>query len=113
MESRKIKNKEGSHEMGKVPQYTEEFKRNIVTLYRSGKPATEIMREYGLSQSAFYKWIKKYGEVKISEKETITADEVQKMRQRMARLEEENLILKKAMAIFSKNSPNGSDVSED
>lgn len=99
--------------MGKVPQYSEEFKRNIVTLYRSGKATTEILREYGLSQSAFYKWVKKYGEIKISETETITADEIQKMRQRMARLEEENIILKKAMAIFTKNSPNGSDVSED
>lgn len=99
--------------MGKTPQYTEEYKRNIVTLYRSGKSATEIIREYGLSQSAIYKWIKKYGEVKISETETITVDEIQKMRQRMARLEEENIILKKAMAIFTKGSPNGSDVSED
>ena len=99
--------------MGKVPQYTEDFKKNIVTLYRSGKSTTEIIREYGLSQSAVYKWIKKYGEIKISENETITADEVQKMRQRMARLEEENLILKKAMAIFTKNSSNGSDASED
>jgi transposase len=99
--------------MGKAPQYTEEYKRNIVTLYRSGKSATEIIREYGLSQSALYKWIKKYGEIKISETETITADEIQKMRQRMARLEEENIILKKAMAIFTKGSANGSDVSED
>jgi transposase-like protein len=41
------------------------------------------------------------------------ADEIQKMRQRMARLEEENLILKKAMAIFTKDSRNGLDASED
>jgi transposase len=99
--------------MGKAPQYTEEFKKNIVGLHRSGKPASEIIREYGLSQSALYKWVKKYGEIKISETETITADEIQKMRQRMARLEEENIILKKAMAIFTKDSRNGSDVSED
>jgi transposase len=60
-----------------------------------------------------YKWVKKYGEIKISETETITADEIKKIRQRMARLEEENLILKKAMAIFTTDSQNGSNVSED
>jgi transposase len=75
--------------MEKAPQYTEKFKRNIVTLYRSGKSAAEIIREYGLSQSVLYKWVKKYGEIKISETETITAAEIQKMRQRMARLEED------------------------
>jgi putative transposase len=31
--------------MGKAPQYTEEFKKNIVGLHRSGKPASEIIRE--------------------------------------------------------------------
>ena len=64
--------------MGKIPQYTEEFKRNIVNIYRSGKATTEIAHKYGLSQGALYKWIKKYGEIKISETETRTADEIPK-----------------------------------
>ena len=36
-------------------QYTDEFKAMVVELYKSGKPASEIMREYGLTSSTFYK----------------------------------------------------------
>ena len=39
-------------------QYTDEFKAMVVELYKSGKPASEIMREYGLTSSTFYKWTK-------------------------------------------------------
>lgn len=83
-------------------KFTEEFKKNIVELYNNGKPTGEILREYDLASSMFYGWIKRYSKIKVSETETITAKEVQDLRI----LEEENIILKKAMVIFTKDSKN-------
>ena len=39
-----------------------------------------------------------------SETETMTMAEIKKMKKKLALLEEENIILKKAMAIFSRES---------
>lgn len=85
-------------------KYNEEFKHSIVSLYNSGKSSTQICKEYGMSSSTLHKWIRKYTQVKISDTETITMAEVKKLQKKLAVLEEENIILKKAMAIFIKES---------
>jgi len=59
--------------------YNEEFKQSIVNLYRLGKSSSEIMKEYGISTSSFYKWVKKYSVVKISETESMTIVEIKAM----------------------------------
>jgi transposase len=38
--------------------FTPEFKRQMVQLYESGKPRTEIVREYDLTASAFDNWVR-------------------------------------------------------
>lgn len=86
----------------KNQKYSEEFKQSIVSLYNSGKSSSEICKEYGMSSSTLHKWIKQYTQVKISDTETMTMIEVKKMQKKLALLEEENIILKKAMAIFTK-----------
>ena len=86
--------------MKKYPSYNEEFKQSIVNLYRNGKPSGEILKEYGMASSAFYKWVKKYSVVQISETESMTMNEIKEMQKRLAQLEEENLILKKTINIF-------------
>lgn len=83
-------------------KYSEEFKQSIVSLYNSGKSSTEICKEYGMSSSTLHKWIKKYTEIKVYDTETLTMAEIKKMQKKLALLEEENIILKKAMAIFTK-----------
>lgn len=85
-------------------KYNEEFKQSIVSLYNSGKSSTQICKEYGMSSSTLHKWIKKYTQVKVSDTETMTMAEIKKMQKKLALLEEENIILKKAMAIFIKES---------
>ena len=45
--------------------------------------------------------------VQVSETETMTMAEIKKMQKKLALLEEENIILKKAMAIFSRESGKG------
>ena len=37
--------------------FTEEFKKQMVDLYNTGKPRTEIAKEYDLSPSALDRWI--------------------------------------------------------
>ena len=87
--------------MKKTTKYSEEFKESLVNLYRNGKSTTEILREYGMSASTFYKWVRKYSVVQISETESMTMAEVKEMQKRLAVLEEENLILKKTISIFT------------
>ncbi len=83
-------------------KYNEEFKQSIVSLYSSGKSTSEICREYGMSPSTLYKWIKQNTQVKVSDTETLTVAEIKRLQKKLALLEEENIILKKAMAIFAK-----------
>lgn len=76
-------------------EYIEGFRQSIVNLYRSGKPSSEILKEYRMSSSGLYKWIKKYSIVQISETESMTMVEIKGMQKHLALLEEENMILKK------------------
>ncbi|MBO8468214.1 MAG: transposase [Spirochaetes bacterium] len=93
--------------MAYVPKYEEEFKKNLVALHNNGKSQAELCREYGVSESALAKWIKNYSSVKTDDGEVITAKQVKELQKRNAALEEENLILKKAIAIFMPHSEKG------
>ncbi len=93
--------------MAYVPKYEEEFKKNLVALHSNGKSQAELCREYGVSESALAKWIKNYSSVKTDDGEVITAKQVKELQKRNAALEEENLILKKAIAIFMPHSEKG------
>ncbi len=83
-------------------QYTEEFKNTIVELYNAGKSLAELSSEYALSKSTITGWIKKNQPVAVDKDTTITAADYQAVLKKMARLEEENEILKKAMGIFAR-----------
>ena len=86
------------------PQYDDEFKKSIVTLYQSGKSQSQISKDYGVSLSAISRWIKLYSEVKIDDDTILSAKQIKELQKRNAQLEEENLILKKAIAIFTPHS---------
>ena len=88
----------------KPMKYTEEFRKTIVSLYQSGKTYAQIQREYGVSSSALSKWIRKYSQVKVDEDTILSAQQIKALQKRNAELEEENLILKKAIAIFTPHS---------
>ena len=91
--------------MGQKPNhYDEDFKKSLVDLYHNGRTQASIIKDFGVSQSALTKWIKQYSTVKTSDGEVLTAVQVKQMQKRLAELEEENLILKKAIAIFTPHS---------
>jgi len=83
-------------------RYTKEFKDTIVELYNTGKSLGELSSEYGISKSTIADWVKKAKPVEINKNEIVTRADYEAMLKKMARLEEENEILKKAIAIFTK-----------
>lgn len=90
----------------KQTRYDEDFKKSLVALYNNGKTQTALCKEYGVSLTALGKWIKQYSTVETEDGEVLTAKQIKDMQKRMAQLEEENLILKKAIAIFTPHSQN-------
>ena len=86
------------------PKYDESFKKNIVALHQNGKTQTELSKEYGISVSAISRWIKLYSEVKVDDNTIMTAKQIKELQKRYAQLEEENIILKKALAIMTPRS---------
>ena len=82
------------------------FQKSIVALYQNGKTQTQLAKEYGVSLSALGKWIRQYSEVKTIDGDIMTAKQIKELQKRMAQLEEENIILKKAIAIFTPHSDN-------
>ena len=85
-------------------QYDETFKKNIVALHQNGKTQTELSKEYGISVSAISRWIKLYSEVRVDDNTVMTAKQIKELKKRNAQLEEENIILKKALAIMTPRS---------
>lgn len=90
--------------MSGFKRYDEEFKQSLVNLYQTGKTQSELCKDYGVSPSALAKWIKQYSQVRLEDNTVLTAKQIQELQKRNAQLEEENLILKKASAIFMQNS---------
>jgi len=82
--------------------YDEDFKKTIVNLYESGKRKADLTREYGISYTNIDNWIKKYGTIITSTGEVTNNDEIIKLKKKLHEVEQENEILKKAVAIFSK-----------
>ncbi len=84
-------------------EFTTEFKQQMVNLYESGKPASEIIREYDLSTSSLHKWIGQYrnsGSFKEADNKTPEQLELEELRKENKRLRMENDILKQAALIL-------------
>ena len=73
----------------------------ILDLFKLGMSVSEISSEYGIAKSTINGWIKDVKEIKVDENEVMTLKEVKQLKKEMARIKEENEILKKAMAIFA------------
>lgn len=74
----------------------------VVDLYGTGRKVKDLSSEYGVSEVTIYKWIKRYPPVKLEDGTPVAADDITKLQKQIRRLQEENEILKKAMAIFAR-----------
>ena len=83
-------------------KYDEDYKKNIVKLVESGKPISDIEREYAINRKNIYNWKYKYGNIITSTGEVNNKDEILKLKKELQQVKIENEILKKAVAIFTK-----------
>ena len=83
-------------------QYTDEFKNTIVELHNSGKSLAELSSKYALAKSTIVGWINKNKPITVDKNKTITAADYQVVLKKLAKIEEENDILKKALGIFAR-----------
>ncbi len=89
----------------KPRKYTDEFKRQLVGLYHSGKRRCDICREYDISQSLFDKWVKQAensGSFYEKDNRTPEQEELVKLRKEYRQLKMENDILKQAALILGR-----------
>jgi transposase len=87
--------------------FSKDYKLQIVRMVKDGqKKVSELSEELGIQSGLLYRWIKSYeknpeiylpGDGKPTEK-----DEIRRLKKKMSNISEENEILKKALAIFSK-----------
>lgn len=88
--------------------YTKEFKEEAVKLVQSsGKPAAQIARDLGISDSALYQWQKQLAE-KGEEAfpgtghQAAQDEEIRRLKRELEVTRQERDVLKKAISIFSR-----------
>jgi transposase len=85
-------------------KYNEEFKKRTVRMsYTSERPVTEVAESLGITTNMIYRWRQKYTPDGDKTQMAEQQNELSKLHSRVAELEEENYILKKATAYFAKN----------
>ena len=96
------------HVMSTGTRYSPEFKKETIRLVTElGQEARKVARDIGVHENTIYKWIQKYQENPEepfvgSGHQRIEEAEMRKANKRIADLEQEVAILKKAIAIFSR-----------
>lgn len=91
----------------RLRNYDKEFKLNALALYKSGKSGTEICKDLGIPHATFWSWLK---QADIEGAESFVGsgkikpanDEAYRLKKELDEVKMERDILKKALAIFSK-----------
>lgn len=81
-----------------MKKYDKDFKKEAVKKYLDGQSVASISREIGVNENTIHKWKKDL----LSVNGEVDAEKLV-MRKRIFELEQENEILKKAAAIFSRS----------
>jgi len=92
--------------------YSDEFKREALRLLKgSGKSASELERELGITPGMLLKWQNRYQiEQNGADEQLVPSDleaakaEILRLRRQLAEVTEEREILKKTLSIFSRKS---------
>ena len=85
-------------------KFSDQFKQQMVQLHNSGKPRSEIIKEYDLTPSSLDNWIRRInatGSAKECDNRTPEEVELLKLRKENQRLKMENDILKQAALILA------------
>ncbi len=85
--------------------FTDDFKRQIVSLYNAGKPPSEIMREYDLGSTTLRRWINSInatGSPHAADNRTPEQNRIIELERENKRLRMEVDVLKQAALIFAR-----------
>ncbi len=91
--------------MGNKTSYSEEFKKQIVMLYKNGKSVINLGQEYNLPKPTIYSWVKNYnnsGSFKAKDNRAFEENELIYLRKENKQSRMENDILKQAALIIAK-----------
>ncbi len=84
-------------------RYDQEFKKMIVELYNTTDHTFKSLEsEYGVTSATIQRWVKAMTPMNPEDSDSMTPQELAELKKEMARMREENEILKKAMAILAK-----------
>lgn len=84
-------------------RYDQEFKKMIVELYNTTDHTLKTLEsEYGVTSATIQRWVKIMSPINPNKSDSMTPQELAELKKEMARIKEENEILKKAMAILAK-----------
>ena len=89
-------------------RYDKEFMLSVVELYKNGKKPIDICKDLNLPDSTFWGWIykdKTHGEKAFPGSGNPVNEEMALLKKQLADAQLERDILKKAVAIFSKQQP--------
>ena len=89
----------------KIQHYTDEFKKKIVELRKSGRSASELARDYGIAKSTICKWYTDFtttGSFKAKDNRSDEENELIALRKQNKLLLMENDILKQAALIMAR-----------
>lgn len=84
-------------------RYDATFKKDALQLVADGRSVSSVAEALGVNENLLYKWRRqaaKTKEAKVSEE----SEEIKQLRKRVAELEMERDILKKALSIFSRQT---------
>jgi transposase len=84
-------------------RYDQDFKKMIVELYNTTDNTLKSLEsEYGVTSATIQRWVKSMTPMNPEDSDSMTPKELAEMKKEMAKIREENEILKKAMAILAK-----------
>jgi transposase len=89
------------------PPYPEQFRREAVGLLRSGRSIPDVAESLRVSQQTLRNWSKQQQADRGERRDTLTSaerEELRELRKRVRRLEQERDILKRATALFARET---------
>jgi transposase len=86
-------------------KYDAEFKQQVLQMVSNGRPVREVAESLGIGENLIYRWRSRQENKFTEGKETVGATiDQQALLKRIRELETERDILKKALAIFSRQT---------
>jgi len=89
------------------PPYPEEFRREAVELVRQGRSIPDVAESLGMSGQSLRTWVRQEQLDRRERDDGLTSaerEELRELRRRVRRLEQEREILKRATALFARET---------